>query len=41
MKVEYYGETNIGKLRTNDEDAFLLQEVWNGTFRQNCWDREK
>lgn len=31
MKVEYYGETNIGKVRTNNEDAFLLQEVWNGT----------
>lgn len=31
MKVEYYGETNIGKVRTNNEDAFLLQEVWKGT----------
>lgn len=31
MKVEYYGETNIGKARTNNEDTFLLQEVWNGT----------
>ena len=31
MKVEYYGETNIGKIRTSNEDTFLLQEVWNGT----------
>lgn len=31
MKVEYYGETNIGKVRTNNEDAFVLQEVWDGT----------
>lgn len=30
-KVEYYGETNIGKVRTNNEDAFVLQKVWNGT----------
>lgn len=31
MKIEYYGETNIGKVRTNNEDAFVLQEVWDGT----------
>lgn len=31
MEVKYYGETNIGKVRTNNEDAFLLQKVWNGT----------
>ena len=31
MKAIYYGDTNIGYIRTKNEDAFVLKEVWGGT----------
>lgn len=31
MKVNYYGDTNIGNVRPKNEDAFVLKEVWRGT----------
>lgn len=31
MKVDYYGDTNIGIVRSKNEDAFILQDVWDGT----------
>ena len=31
MKAFYYGDTNIGKVRPKNEDAFVLQAVWEGT----------
>lgn len=32
MKVIYYGETNIGNVRSINEDTFILKEIWGGTF---------
>lgn len=29
--MTYYGETNIGKIRKNNEDAFIAQTIWNDT----------
>lgn len=29
--MTYYGETNIGMLRKNNEDAFIAQTIWNNT----------
>ena len=29
--MTYYGETNIGKIRKNNEDAFITQIIWNDT----------
>lgn len=31
MKTLYYGDTNIGNIRSKNEDAFLLKEVWGGS----------
>lgn len=31
MKVNYYGDTNIGNVRPKNEDAFVLKELWGGT----------
>lgn len=31
MKIDYFGDTNIGKVRSKNEDAFVLQEVWDRT----------
>ena len=28
MKATYYGDTNIGKVRTNNEDNFIAQQIW-------------
>lgn len=29
--MTYYGETNIGRIRKNNEDAFIAQTMWNDT----------
>ncbi len=29
--MTYYGETNIGQVRKNNEDAFIAQTIWNDT----------
>lgn len=29
--MTYYGETNIGRIRKNNEDAFIAQAIWNDT----------
>ena len=29
--MTYYGETNIGRIRKNNEDAFIAQAIWNST----------
>lgn len=29
--MTYYGETNIGKICKNNEDAFIAQTMWNDT----------
>ena len=31
MKAIYYGDTNIGSIRSKNEDAFLLKDVWGGS----------
>ena len=31
MNTIYYGDTNIGNVRSNNEDSFVLKEVWEGT----------
>lgn len=31
MKAIYYGDTNIGSIRSKNEDAFVLKEVWGGS----------
>lgn len=31
MKAFYHADSHVGKVRTNNEDAFLLEEVWNKT----------
>ena len=28
MKVTYYGDTNIGKVRSNNEDNLIVQRIW-------------
>lgn len=28
MKVRFFGDTNVGKVRTNNEDAFIVQNIW-------------
>lgn len=32
MKVLYFGETNIGKTRPKNEDTFVLEEIWRGSY---------
>lgn len=32
MKALYYGNTNIGNIRPKNEDAFVLKEVWGGSY---------
>lgn len=32
MTAFYYGDTNIGNIRPKNEDAFVLKEVWNGSY---------
>lgn len=29
--MTYYGKTNIGQVRKNNEDTFIAQTIWNGT----------
>lgn len=29
--MTYYGETNIGRIRKNNEDAFIAKTIWNDT----------
>lgn len=31
MKATYWGETNIGKVRSKNEDRLVIEEIWNGT----------
>lgn len=31
MKALYYGDTNIGNIRSRNEDTFVLRDVWGGT----------
>ncbi|MCH5243838.1 MAG: serine/threonine-protein phosphatase [Lentimicrobiaceae bacterium] len=31
MKAQYFAQTDVGRERKKNEDAFLLQEVWDGT----------
>ena len=31
MKAIYYGDTNIGNIRSKNEDTFILKEIWDGT----------
>lgn len=31
MKVNYYGDTNIGNVRIKNEDNFVLKEIWGGS----------
>lgn len=28
MAIDFYGETNIGRFRTNNEDTFIAQYIW-------------
>lgn len=30
MKMNFYGDTNIGNVRPKNEDTFLLKEIWGG-----------
>ena len=32
MKAIYYGDTNVGYIRPTNEDAFILKEVWGGSY---------
>lgn len=32
INVEMYGATNVGKVRTNNEDCFISQYIWNNQF---------
>lgn len=32
MKAFYYGDTNTGNIRLKNEDAFILKEVWGGSY---------
>ena len=29
--MTFYGETNIGRIRKNNEDAFIARTIWNDT----------
>lgn len=31
MKINYYGDTNIGNVRPKNEDNFVLKEIWGGS----------
>lgn len=31
-EMKFYGETNMGMRRTNNEDAFVAQKIWNDRF---------
>lgn len=31
IQKTYYGETNVGRIRKNNEDAFIAQTIWNDT----------
>lgn len=31
-KMEFYGETNMGMLRDNNEDAFIAQHIWDENY---------
>lgn len=31
-EMKYYGETNVGKIRTNNEDAFIAQTIWSNRY---------
>lgn len=28
MRIDFYGETNVGQIRTNNEDTFIAQKIW-------------
>ena len=36
MAEHFYGGTDTGKMRDNNEDAFLAQEVQNGRYILAC-----
>jgi serine/threonine protein phosphatase PrpC len=32
MPLSIYGETNVGRVRTNNEDCFTAQPIWQGRY---------